>query len=334
MSYRENYQTVVEKMRSLWGAITLDRIMQTMSQLDPTRKVDVKQNGNGAEPGADTLPRHGGAADGLPVAAPPVAAPRIGPAETGAGDAQDQAGDGNGAGWAALKTTVEFEPEADAGEELALPAGDELVGLTTVLESLLFVAGEPVESAHLAKSLDLPPATVEKGLARLGEQYKARAGGLRLQVHKGRYQLVTAPVTARFVEDFLNVDFSTKLSSAALETLAIVAYRQPVTRVQIEAIRGVDCSGVLRSLVVRGLIEETGRLDAVGRPILYGVTDLFMQHFGLMALDDLPPLANEDADLLHAATVLAEDGDDLLAEDIAEDSDFLASDGPAMAGNA
>ena len=113
---------------------------------------------------------------------------------------------------------------------MALPAGNELVGLSTVLESLLFVAGEPVDISHLAKSLDLEPSTVEDGLARLAEHYKQRAGGLRLQVHNGRYQLVTAPSTARFVEDFLNLDFSTKLSSAALETLAIVAYRQPVTR--------------------------------------------------------------------------------------------------------
>ena len=145
-------------------------------------------------------------------------------------------------------------------------------------------------------------------MAHLAAQYKNRAGGLRLQVHNGRYQLVTAPTTASFVEDFLDIDISVKLSGAALETLAIAAYRQPVTRIQIEAIRGVDCSGVLRSLVSRGLIEEVGRLDAVGRPILYGVTELFMQHFGLTELDDLPPLGAKDADLLHAATALAEDG--------------------------
>lgn len=321
MNYRENYQTVVEKMRALWGAISLDRILHTMSQLDPTRIPDVERNGNGAEPGTDMAPLHGGAADGLPVAAPRDA--------RGNGGVQDQAMGGNGAGWAVVKATVEVEPEPDAGEELALPAGNELVGLTSVLESLLFVAGEPVEIAHLAKSLDLQASTVEHGLTRLAEQYKKRAGGLRLQVHNGRYQLVTAPTTARFVEDFLNVDFSTKLSSAALETLAIVAYRQPVTRIQIEAVRGVDCSGVLRSLVARGLIEEVGRLDAVGRPILYSVTELFMQHFGLMALDDLPPLADEDADMLHAATALAEeaaeeDGSPLEDDELSERSDFLA----------
>ena len=133
--------------------------------------------------------------------------------------------------------------------ELSLPEGGGTVALTSVLESLLFVAGEAVEVSHLAKSLDMRAEEVKAGLALLAEQYKARGGGLRVQVHNERYQLVTSPATAPFVEEFLNVDVSTKLSSAALETLAIVAYRQPVTRVQIEAIRGVDCSNVLRSLV-------------------------------------------------------------------------------------
>ena len=89
----------------------------------------------------------------------------------------------------------------------------------------------------------------------------------------------------------------------------MIAYRQPVTRAQIEAVRGVDCAGVLRSLSHRGLVEAAGRLEAVGRPILYGVTDLFMQHFGLMELDELPPLEKEDADQLWAATALAEADD-------------------------
>jgi segregation and condensation protein B len=92
----------------------------------------------------------------------------------------------------------------------------------------------------------------------------------------------------------LNLDATTRLSGPALEALAVIAYRQPVTRAQIEAVRGVDCSGVLRSLQQRGLIEEVGRLDAPGRPVLYAVTDLFMQHFGLLGLSELPPLGQAD----------------------------------------
>ncbi len=292
-----------------------------MSELGPTRTMPAERNGKAERNGDGAEPKngaavtdvplqlapslHGGAADGLPVAAPSAAH------STGNGnghangvvESDEQAANGNGAGWSAVKLPYNPQPEM----ELSLPEGGGTVALTSVLESLLFVAGEAVEVSHLAKSLDLRAEEVKAGLVLLAEQYKAQGGGLRVQVHNERYQLVTSPATAPFVEEFLNVDVSTKLSSAALETLAIVAYRQPVTRVQIEAIRGVDCSNVLRSLVARGLVEEVGRLDAVGRPIVYGVTELFMQHFGLTELADLPPLGSEDADMLLAATALAEE---------------------------
>jgi segregation and condensation protein B len=114
-------------------------------------------------------------------------------------------------------------------------------------------------------------------------------------------QLVTAPAAAPWIEMFLNVDSAQRLSTPALETLAVIAYRQPVSRASIEAIRGVDCAGVLRSLMQRGLIEEVGRLETVGRPILYGVTEPFMRHFGLESLSDLPPLEAKDEELLDSA---------------------------------
>jgi segregation and condensation protein B len=100
--------------------------------------------------------------------------------------------------------------------------------------------------------------------------------------------MVTAPDCASYVERFLGLQFSGKLSTAALETLAIVAYRQPITRAQVEEIRGVNCEGVLRNLVARGLVEELGRLDRAGRPILYGTTFEFLQYFGLSDLTELP----------------------------------------------
>jgi segregation and condensation protein B len=202
------------------------------------------------------------------------------------------------------ETTSEPANEAageDAGDQVResekdaaalTPAAFTLAG---ALESLLFVADEAVEPAQLARAIGITPAAAEAALLALDADYRSEGRGLRLQVRNGRYQLVTAPEAANLIENFLNLDASARLSAPALEALAVVAYRQPVTRAQIEAVRGVDCSGVLRSLLQRGLLEEVGRLDAPGRPVLYGVTDLFMHHFGLTALQELPPL--EDAEI-------------------------------------
>lgn len=180
------------------------------------------------------------------------------------------------------------------------------MALTAVLESLLFVAEAPVAAAQIAPLLDLPVEDVETGLRLLAEQYEREGRGLRIQTRDGECALVSAPTTATLIERFLSLDLTTKLSGPALETLAIVAYRQPVTRAQVEAVRGVDCSGMLRSLVQRGLVEEMGHVEAVGRPRLYGVTDFFMNHFGLTEMGELPPLAVEDADALQAALSLEE----------------------------
>jgi segregation and condensation protein B len=161
-----------------------------------------------------------------------------------------------------------------------------------LIESLLFVTEEPVSIEQLAQALAIPAAQVESALQQLGEEYQGR--GIRLQRHKDRLQLVTAPEAAPIVARFLGVQGSARLSSAALEVLAIVAYRQPLTRSQLETIRGVDSSGVLRALISRNLIAEVGRLDTVGRPILYATTPEFLQQFGLDSLDTLPPLPEYD----------------------------------------
>lgn len=305
MTFRQMLQTVLAKARALWAALWPSRNSEKMPHHDPIRLSEPYQNGDAPAARGDaggTL--HGGPADWLPVAARRT--PAVAPRETATDEAPtDEASIHEASVCEALSTEAMdevWEPAADL--DAPSQEGGE-VGLSGVLESLLFVAGEPVEVATIAKTLEMPTAEVEQALARLAEEFKRQERGLRLQVLNGKYQLVTAPAAASYVEAFLNLDFSTKLSSAALETLAVVAYRQPVTRAQIEAVRGVDCAAVLRSLIQRGLIEETGRLEAVGRPILYGVTDLFMQHFGLMELGELPPLAHEDEDLLHAATALA-----------------------------
>lgn len=195
----------------------------------------------------------------------------------------------------------------DAETEMSEPVGLDAIPLVSLLESLLFVADEPVEPAKLAQALDRTISEVDAALAVLGERYEWENRGMRLQRRSGRVQLVTNPAAAAAVEAFLNLDLATRLSGPALEALAVIAYQQPVTRAQIEAVRGVDCSGVLRKLQQQGLIEEVGRLEAVGRPILYGVTELFMQHFGLTSLAELPDLPEIDADALTAAVELVEE---------------------------
>lgn len=162
-----------------------------------------------------------------------------------------------------------------------------------LLESLLFVASGPVSASRLATALDKTPAEVERLLTELSEQYERR--GLRLQWSGGRMvQLTTAPQASGVVERFLGLEVTSRLSQAALEVLAIVSYMQPVTRPQIDQVRGVNSDGALRSLLSKGLIEEVGRLEKPGRPILYGTTPEFLQHFGISALADLPPLADEE----------------------------------------
>jgi len=162
------------------------------------------------------------------------------------------------------------------------------LSLTALLEGLLFVAAEPVAPAQLAAALDLTVTTVEKGLEELEEQLRTR--GLRLQRHAGRLQLTTAAEMADSVERFLGLEATSRLSRAALEALAIIAYQQPVTRPAIDSIRGVNSDGVIKSLLSKGLLQEVGRSEGPGRPILYGTTPEFLQHFGLNGLSELPPL--------------------------------------------
>ena len=157
-----------------------------------------------------------------------------------------------------------------------------------LIESLLFVAGEPVTVAQLARATTLPLDTVELALAELTAACYERGG--RVQREGERVQLVSAPEAAPVIARFLGVEASSRLSPAALEVLAITAYRQPLTRAQIEAIRGVDSSGVRRALLARDLIAEAGRVETVGRPILCTTTTNFLRQFGLTKLADLPPV--------------------------------------------
>ncbi|NLG74070.1 MAG: SMC-Scp complex subunit ScpB [Chloroflexi bacterium] len=158
------------------------------------------------------------------------------------------------------------------------------------LEALLFVSPGPVTPAQLAAALEIPAAEVESALQALESWYRENRCGLRVQQHHGRVQLTTAPQAAAVIERFLGLEASSRLSRAALEPLAIIAYQQPVTRPQVDAIRGVNSDGVMKSLLSKGLIQEVGRAEAPGRPILYSTTTDFLQHFGLNSLEELPPL--------------------------------------------
>ena len=161
--------------------------------------------------------------------------------------------------------------------------------LSVKLEAMLFVAAEPVPTAQLAAALDVASSVVERGLNELDASLSSR--GLRLQRHAGRVQLTTAPELAELIERFLGLEATSHLSRAALETLAIIAYQQPVTRPQIDSIRGVNSDSMMKSLLNKGLILESGRADGPGRPILYSTTPEFLQHFGLNSILEMPPLA-------------------------------------------
>jgi len=160
------------------------------------------------------------------------------------------------------------------------------------LESLLFVAQEPVELAVLARSLHLKEEEIEEALDSLAEDCRQR--GVRILRSGDLVQMATAPEAARYVENFLNMDHHQRLSTAGLETLAIIAYKQPITRAGIEAVRGVNSDGAVATLLARDLIEEVGRAHTPGRAVLFGSTVRFLEHFGLERPEDLPPLPDDD----------------------------------------
>ena len=161
-----------------------------------------------------------------------------------------------------------------------------------LIESLLFVAEGPVSIAQIAAALNTSPKQIKRALLDLESLYQDR--GLQIQNLRGRVQITTNPKAALSIEQFLGLESQQRLTSAALETLAIIAYRQPVTRPQIDGIRGVNSDSVIKNLIFKGLIEDIGRSEGPGRPILYGTTSSFLQHFGISSLKELPPIDEED----------------------------------------
>ena len=160
-----------------------------------------------------------------------------------------------------------------------------------ILEAVLFLADEPMTSTSLAQIIQRPRAEVEGILAGLAESYDRRGSGLIVRRVAGGWRLFTHPDVAAYVERFVLSSRHSRLTKAALEVLAIVAYKQPVTRHQVSSIRGVNSEGVIRALVDRGLVREVGRDEGPGRAVLHGTTPEFLERLGVASLADLPPIA-------------------------------------------
>lgn len=188
--------------------------------------------------------------------------------------------------------SVADESAEDGGvEQVAFDINDFPGGARSAIEAVLMVIDEPVEDAVLASALELPVEDVTAILEDLATEYAEGERGFMLRRLGGRWRIYTKPAYAPVVEKFLMGGQQARLTQASLETLAVIAYRQPISRARVSAVRGVNVDGVVRTLVSRGLIQEVVVDGEPGVAALYGTTDLFLQRMGLDSLDDLPALA-------------------------------------------
>ena len=165
--------------------------------------------------------------------------------------------------------------------------------LQASVEAILFSSGEPISLERIAQTLELEEKTVKKILDSLIDKFAAEESGMHILNFERKYQLCSKPEYGEYVRKAMNIKRNVPLSAAAMEVLAIVAYNQPVTKSFIEQIRGVDCSGVIASLSSKALIEERGRLELPGRPLLYGITENFLRCFGIENVAELPPVVHK-----------------------------------------
>jgi len=193
----------------------------------------------------------------------------------------------------------------DMSDDIFPPVHTEIADLKRAIEAVVLVAFDPVPPDLLAQLLEQPSALIEQCCAELAADYTEQARGFELARVAGGYRYQTRADLTPYVERFLLHDQRARLSGAALETLAIVAYKQPISRGQIASIRGVDPDGVLRTLQARGYIDEVGRDSGPGQAILFGTTGTFLEKLGLASLDDLPPIAEfiPGADVIEALEV-------------------------------
>ena len=162
------------------------------------------------------------------------------------------------------------------------------------VEAILFANGSPAEPDKIAQAIEMEPSQAEKLILELMDDYEKQERGIRIIKLNKSYQMVSAKKFAPEIRKVMDLRRNTPLSQAALEVLAVVAYNQPVTKAFVEQVRGVDCSGVLGSLTTKGLVEEKGRLELPGRPLLYGTTENFLRCFNLESIENLPPLPKSD----------------------------------------
>lgn len=200
----------------------------------------------------------------------------------------------------------QFPAGPPEGDRIALDIAGYPGGLRGALEAVLMVVDEPVGAAALAAGLEVPVPDVESALASLKEEYREQGRGFALREVGGGWRVYSRHEYAPVVEKFLLEGQQARLTQASLETLAVIAYRQPVSRSRVSAVRGVNVDGVIRTLLTRGLIEEVGQ-DPESTAILYGTTTYFLERLGLGSLSELPPLAPylPEADLLDE---IAEEG--------------------------
>ncbi len=168
--------------------------------------------------------------------------------------------------------------------------------LIPAVEALLFAGGEPVELSRIAAALEVPVPQAQKAIDGLQARLLEQNSGLEVIRLDDSYQMTTKPCYIDPIRKLSQMRRNTPLSGAAFEVLSVIAYNQPVTKAYVEQVRGVDCSGVIGSLSAKGLIEECGRLDLPGRPLLYGTTKHFLRCFSLDSLEDLPPIPQEEKD--------------------------------------
>lgn len=171
------------------------------------------------------------------------------------------------------------------------------------IEAIVFAGGEPVGTARLAQVLELDEETVGRIADDWLHAFNARGGGVMAVKLDDAYQLCTRKEYATYVRTAMDIRRNVPLSQAAMEVLAIVAYNQPVTKAFVEQVRGVDCGAVLQGLLTKNLVEEKGRLELPGRPLLYGTTPTFLRSFSISALGQLPPLPHEDDDTMQDTTL-------------------------------
>ena len=172
--------------------------------------------------------------------------------------------------------------------------------LKPAIEAILFACGTPAELTKIAQALEIKEEKAEELLKSLMEDYSSRKSGIKIVRLGKSYQMCTEKEYAEIIRTVLDLRRNSPLSQAALEVLAIIAYNQPVTKAFVEQIRGVDCSGVVSSLVARELIEEKGRLELPGRPLIYGTTENFLRCFNVSDVSELPPLPQKTSDEEHS----------------------------------